>query len=167
METPKGSLFADLLTEEHLVIVKRAMARRLRDPQLAEDAVQDVFEAVGNSIARFDERMGSFEGWLLGFVEYVARAAWRRQLALPEPHGDLPPTPWEDVPRGPLPTRVLDAINALRPRDRRLLVLRVVEEWPAAAVGEELGMTETNVNTTAKRVLERLSRRIDPADLCH
>ncbi|MGE0029342.1 MAG: RNA polymerase sigma factor [Thermoleophilia bacterium] len=167
METPRGSLFADLLTQEHVAIVRQAMTRRLRDPQLAEDAAQDVFEAVGNSIERFDPSRGSFEGWLLGFVEYVARATWRRQLALPEPRGELPPTPWEDTPRGPLPARVLDAINALRPRDRRLLVLRVVEQWPAAAVGEELGMTETNVNTTAKRVLDRLSRRIDPADLCH
>lgn len=167
METPKGSLFADLLTQEHVVIVTRAMTRRLRDPQLAEDAVQDMFEAVGNGIERFDERRGSFEGWLLGFVEYVARATWRRQLALPEPRGELPPVPWEDTTRSPLPPRLRDAIGALPLRHRRLLILRAVEGWPATAVGELLGMSETNVNTTLKRIIDRLNRRIDPGDLGH
>jgi DNA-directed RNA polymerase specialized sigma24 family protein len=79
METPRGSLFAELLTSEHVAVVKRAMIRRRPDAQLAEDAVQDVFVAVADSIDRFDRTRGSFEGWLLGFVEYVARATWRRR----------------------------------------------------------------------------------------
>ena len=41
------------------------------------------------------------------------------------------------------------------------------EGWPALAVAELLGMTETNVNTTFKRITDRLRRRLDPADLCH
>ena len=158
-------LLVDQLQPRHMTMVWRAMLRRLGDPELAEDATQDVFEQITKGYGRFDPQRGSFEGWLLGFVEFVARRAWARALALPQPRDDIADALVEDEPLPLLSPELRRAINGLPLRDRKLLILRGVEGWPAVAVGERLDMTATNVNTAFARICARLAKCLELPDV--
>jgi RNA polymerase sigma-70 factor (ECF subfamily) len=141
------------------------MLRRLRDAELAHDATQEVFFQVTRSYDRFDPERGTFEGWVLGFVDHVARRARERQSGLPRPQENLPERPADDERPAHLSPELRNAINGLPLRDRTLLFLRGVEGWPAISVAEHLGMTPTNVNTAFARVCARLAKRLELPDV--
>lgn len=169
MEPVPGS-FGDLLRREHIDAVWRMFRRRLRDEQLAWDATQDLFERVRDRFDRFDPRRGSFEGWVLGFVENVAREVRRRErrhLPLEAVDADARRRPWIEPDREPfpdLPAALAREIDALSERDRTILVLRV-EGWRSVAIGELLGMSPTNVTTRLTRIRQRISRRLELPDV--
>lgn len=157
-----------LVRREHIDKVYRAMRVRLHDSQLAWDATNDLFVvALSPSTTSFDPARGSFEGWLLGLVRFVAMRAWQREMRRPEPIADvierLDRTAW-DLPEPSLPhisDELRTAIGALGERERALLFLRAVEGWSSRAVGEHLGMTETAVTTGYKRVRARLAAMME------
>lgn len=51
---------------------------------------------------------------------------------------------------------LLDALRTLGPLDRAVVVLRYWEDRSVADTAHDLGLTETNVRTRARRALERL-----------
>lgn len=161
MGTPGSPLLDDRLEQRHHDMISRAMRARLGDPELARDATQDLLERITRDFHRFDPARGTFEGWIMGYVNFTVRAARRRNRALPVPDGDLAEVTVEDPRVQRLPPEWQQAINGLPVRDRRLLMLRVVEGWPAEAVGDALGMSATNVNTRLWRICIRLQRRLE------
>lgn len=165
MAPERRTLLVDRLEHHHIVLVRRAMRRRLGNAELAKEAAQDVFLKVAADYEKFDPERGSFEGWLLGFVEFTAREVWRRELAQPEPRADLPEVSAEAEPLPAISPDLAAAVNALPARDRALLVLRAIEGWPAVAVAERLGMSTTNVNTAFARVCARLAKRLELPDV--
>ncbi|MBJ7454968.1 MAG: sigma-70 family RNA polymerase sigma factor [Thermoleophilia bacterium] len=165
MAPERRTLLVDRLEHDHIALVLRAMRRRLGNAELAHDATQEVFLRVTRNYASFDPARGSFEGWLLGFVEFTAREYWRREVGRPEPRGELPDGPAESEPLPAISPDLAAAVNALPVRDRALLVLRAIEGWPAVAVGERLGMSTTNVNTAFARVCARLAKRLELPDV--
>jgi len=156
-------LLDDRLEQRHHDMISRAMRARLGDPELAQDATQDLLERITRDFERFDPALGTFEHWIMGYVRFTVLEVRRRHRALPIPHADLPEVSVEDPRVQRLPPEWRQGIAALPLRDRRLLFLRVVEGWPAETVGEALGMSATNVTTRMLRISRRIRKRFESA----
>jgi RNA polymerase sigma-70 factor (ECF subfamily) len=155
----------ELVTHELVSAVFRAMRRRLwDDPELAADATQELFASVTRAFGRFDPTIGSFGGWVYGFVDRTARRARERAQRRAVPVERVPEAAIPDELSEAIDEGLRAAINELPERDRRLLILFGVEGWPASAVADELGMTPSNVTTRFARLRARLLRHCRPME---
>ena len=75
------------------------------------------------------------------------------------PGNHIAPESFPDLPRD---LRI--EIQALEPRDRKILTLKA-EGWPSRAIAERLGTTPTNVTTRLSRIRDRLARRLELPDV--
>jgi RNA polymerase sigma-70 factor (ECF subfamily) len=58
--------------------------------------------------------------------------------------------------------KVRAALDALRPADREILVLRFLEQMSVAEIAAILGLGEDTVRTRQRRALERFERQLAP-----
>lgn len=126
----------------HADVVYRVALRLLADPDAAEDVLQDVFVGLPHALRAYEEQ-GSFEAWLKRVTVRTALMKRRsedrrRQDALddaalvPERQGAIDPTDR---------LAIRAAIEAL-PRELRVVfVLKEVEGYSHAEVGQFLGIT--------------------------
>lgn len=170
---PESRSLDELVTPRLINRVYVVMRSRLRDQTLAEHATMELFELIVARHERYDPRRG-FEAWVMGFVDFVARNAARRDrrrrlhdVPLTEDIQDLEADPTAQIAAfRHLSDEWRRAFASLSMRDRRLIVLRTLEGLPASAVADRLGMTVTNVNTSYRRACARLERELrlpDPA----
>jgi RNA polymerase sigma-70 factor, ECF subfamily len=174
--------------------------RMLGSVDEAEDLVQETFLRAWRSYDAFEGR-SSVRTWLYRIATNVCLTALERRGRRPLPSGlggptDDPEAPLEaarEVPwLQPLPDVLVAqdqdpaavtasrtsvrlafvaALQYLSARQRAMLILRDVLEWPAAEVAELLGMTTTAVNSGLRRARAQLARAmpvedelIEPAD---
>jgi len=88
----------------------------------------------------------------------------RRNSELPADPTLLPEQPSDREADHATRLDLLDALAALSPHDRAVLVLRYWEDRSVADTAHDLGLTETAVRTRARRALQRLRPLLD-ADL--
>lgn len=166
----------------------RVALSHLADRALAEDVVQDAWLTVLRTIDRF-ERRSALRTWVIGIVVNLARSRARaehRTVGLPaeadEPsvdrarflpldhprwprHWAVEPVPWptpEDHMLAAETRRiVLDAIAALPPSQREVVVLRDLEGMPAEDVCNVLGLTDTNQRVLLHRARSRVRAAIE------
>lgn len=152
--------------------------RMLRQPQAAEDAVQDAFLNAYRGIARY--RGGSFRSWLLRIVmnscyDAIRRSRRRPSVSLEERAGEGKgeDVPWEPAEPGPGPEelairkeqqRVLSALLLeLPPQQRAVLVLTDVQglsyEEVSGATGEPLGTVKSRLSRARARLRDLLRSR--------
>ena len=139
----------------HRPYLVRFALRKLRDPALAEDAVQDVIEAVLSGRARFAGR-AALRSWLTAILKHKIVDVLRRDahhVSLDDGDDDEHPSrdvacdrpgPEEIAARREELAHVLDGIARLPPTLRDAIMLRVVEEQPTAKVCAKLGISEEN-----------------------
>ena len=150
----------------HRAYLVRFALRKLRDPALAEDAVQDVIEAVLSGRARFGGR-SSLRSWLTAILKHKIVDAVRRDAghaSLDEIDGDGEPQaiacerprPDELAEQRQELANALAAIERLPATLRDAIVLRVVEERPTAQVCAELGISEENLFVRVHRARRQL-----------
>lgn len=129
----------------------------------AEDVVHDVVVRVlkgGRAAAAVDAPAA----YLRRAVGNECISRWRR-TAHEVVMAELP-----DRPRPPHDETVLerlalaDAVAALTDRQRRVIVLTVLDDRPDAEVAALLGISEVTVRTTRSRALARLRDRLTAAD---
>jgi RNA polymerase sigma-70 factor (ECF subfamily) len=137
------------LYREHGAALYRLAYRLTGTPQDAEDVVHDVFVGLPEALERYKER-GSFTGWLKRVTARVAlmrlrRGKRRREVAL---EATLPSV---DPPPDPAGMALRVAVDALPDPLRSVLVLKEIEGYSHAEVGQLLG-----ISTGASRV--RLNR---------
>jgi len=137
------------LYREHGAALYRLAYRLTGTPQDAEDVVHDVFVGLPDALERYEER-GSFIGWLKRVTARVAlmrlrSVKRRREVAL---EATLPSV---DGPPDAAGTALRVAVDALPNPLRSVLVLKEIEGYSHAEVGELLG-----ISTGASRV--RLNR---------
>jgi RNA polymerase sigma factor (sigma-70 family) len=123
------------------------LARRiLRDPELAEDAVQDAFLAIWRTASRFDRTRASAPGWVMTLVhrravDIVRREQSRRTDLLDEaaPTGADEPSAedaaWLRLER----ERVQEALRLLPPAQRETLELAYYGGLTQTQLAERLG----------------------------
>lgn len=152
----------------------RALARRyVSDPAEVDDVVQDVWVTFVQHLDRIHEPAAT-RGWL---VRVLTHTAWRAQakarrsvptadLREEAAHHDTEDTALRRVRCEELRARLTPALRALRPDDRRLVVLLAGTERPdyrrvSALVNRPIG----SIGPTRQRALARLRRQPSLADL--
>lgn len=131
----------------------------LRDPDDAEEAVQEAFERAWRQRASCRNAEAPL-GWLVQITRNEALRLWasRRRRREAERAGEAPEGMADD-PRleAVLPDlSVEDTLAALRPEDRAIVRLRYLSDVPQAAVAAALGMPEMTVGVRLHRARKRL-----------
>ena len=151
----------------HRAYLFRFAQRKLRDQALAEDAVQDVFEAVLSGRASFEGR-AALRSWLTAILKNKIVDVLRRharfesldddesgehvalEVACPRPQPD------EVAEQRILLARALARIDALPPGLRETFRMRVLEEQSTACVCRTLGISEDNLFVRMHRARKHL-----------
>jgi RNA polymerase sigma-70 factor, ECF subfamily len=152
----------------------------------AEDLVQETLLRAWRAYDRFDEQRASLRTWLHRIATNACLTALEKRRRRPLPSGLGPPgddpdaafmpgleVPWlQPIPdamfgaddpaavlvaRGRLRLAMVAALQLLPPRQRAILILRDVLDWPAADVAEALGTTLAGVNSALQRARARLA----------
>jgi RNA polymerase sigma-70 factor (ECF subfamily) len=118
--------------------------RVLRDPSLAEDAVQEAFLHVWRSAARFQPERGKAGTWVLTFVHRRAVDLVRREeRRRGEPAGSAPPATVpgadEDADRRSKREIVQDALSRLPAEQREAIELAYYGGYTQSELAERLG----------------------------
>jgi RNA polymerase sigma-70 factor, ECF subfamily len=170
-------------------VVFAAALRASRDRSVAAEVVQDTFLTLWNRAERFDPSRGALPAWLLTIARNRAidhlRSAARHQLAgsfasfghdaddhsiddwlmtagrlvaaaAPEPAPEIALTDKET--RGSID----DALDALTPLERSVIVLAYDEGLSQSEIAGRLGWPIGTVKTRTRRALRRLRDRLDP-----
>ncbi len=143
---------------------------RARVGEHAADLTAEVFARAWLARGRFrDEGGGSAAPWLLGIAANALRESLhkaaveskaRRKLGLPP--ALVPDDGLEALEeRLSLPAAALRAIRDLRPSEREILTLRVVEERPYREIAERLGCTSQAARLRVSRALRRLHATVE------
>lgn len=126
------------------------LARRLsRSADEGRDLMQDTFVRAARHVASVPEGAVGEEAWLVRVMINIARDRWRRTAARAR-HGaassGLHPLPAAD-PESALIARavVWEALAALPPRRRAVIVMYELEGATIPAIAETLGVTQVTV----------------------
>lgn len=155
----------------------RFARRRIRDDDLAEDAVQDALAAAIANRASF-QGQSAVRTWLIGILNHKIQDTFRREgryVAMDDgdercgagalerlaavqagPEND----PADLVASARLGEALLDEIAALSPTLREVFVLQVLDGLSTAEVCRQLGITEANCWVRLHRARRRLAARM-------
>lgn len=161
----------------HRGAMLRFARRRIRDDDLAEDAVQDALAAAIANRASF-QGQSAVRTWLIGILNHKIQDTFRREsryvalddgeercgaaaldrfaAAQPGPGND----PADLVASARLGEALLDEIAALSPTLREVFVLQVLDGLSTAEVCRQLGITEANCWVRLHRARRRLAQRM-------
>src|SRR5690606_3025225 len=182
--TPSAAGFAmQVPSPSELVAHRGAMLRfarrRIRDEDLAEDAVQDALLAALSNRSSF-QGQSALRTWLIGILNHKIQATFRREgryvPVADNSRGDAGPAagldrradgqssgaddPAPNVASGRLCDALLDEIEALPPTLKDVVVLQVLEARETGDVCRELGITEANCWVRLHRARKRLAERM-------
>jgi RNA polymerase sigma factor (sigma-70 family) len=147
----------------------QAGRRHCRTTEEAEDAVQDALISAGERLGglREDERL---EGWLVRVVASACRRLSRGQkndASRHEPADDDAPDllrdedPERSAERRELGQVLERTLLTLSPADRSIVLLSELEDFSAAEIATELGMTAGAVRTRLSRLRARLTATLE------
>ena len=145
-----------------------------RDPQLAQDVVQDVFLQVYRGIGGFDPQR-PFAPWFMRSVVHAALKAARkaaRRLPAASLPGDEPaadeawlqswltgqPSVEAQIENTEFEREIWNAMNALSPRQRAVIVQRYFLEMSEKEMARELGAAPGTVKWLLNAARERLRK---------
>jgi RNA polymerase sigma-70 factor (ECF subfamily) len=180
-------VFADLVDSWSGVMLRVALAH-VDSRAVAEEVVQDAWLTVIRGFERF-ERRSALRTWVLGIVVNVARArarAERRAVPVALELGDravessrfrpsdaerwrdhwaVGPVPWavpeDELLAGEARQVMLEAIAALPPAQREVLVLRDLEGEGTTETCNALGLTDTNQRVLLHRARSRVRNALE------
>jgi RNA polymerase sigma-70 factor (ECF subfamily) len=145
--------------------------RVLRDPTLAEDAVQDAFLAIWRSAGGFDPRRASARTWLLTLVhrravDLVRREECRRRGAPESPEQLGAPATDEEAAVRAQRRSVQQALAQLPHEQRELLELAYYGGFTQSELARRLGLPLGTIKSRMFTGLGRLRELLpDPADV--
>ncbi|HEY6115602.1 MAG TPA: sigma-70 family RNA polymerase sigma factor [Candidatus Dormibacteraeota bacterium] len=178
----------ELLRRYHGALMRLAMTY-VQNPQIAEDVVQDAWLTAIRSLDSFAGR-SSLKTWISGIVINIARAKRRKESRLvslgsvfsdfagrrkptvdPSRFGrdgawrELPRV-WENVPESSLIEketlgRIKEAIDALPPKHREVIVLRDVGQLDASEVTSVLGISPENQRVRLHRARAAVRKSLE------
>jgi RNA polymerase sigma-70 factor (ECF subfamily) len=144
----------------YLSPIHRHCYRRLGNREAAEDATSQVFTKVLAALPRFDERAGSFRGWLFTIAEHVLidyYRATRGHHALEEADFvvDDSPSPEELAVRADTERGLRKAVAQLPDRQRQVVELRLAG-LTGPEIGRVLGCRAKTVDVAQFRAVAKL-----------
>ncbi|HLH77988.1 MAG TPA: RNA polymerase sigma factor [Candidatus Binataceae bacterium] len=154
------------LYRDHHERILRLCRVMLADEQSAQEITQEVFLRSYQRMAVGEQPL-SWGAWLTRVAANacrdVRRSAWCRRLSPRVELEEIPLEPGHDTPehsleRQELCRRVWQQCLRLPRRQREVLVLRRLEQWPIEEVAEALGLSEGAVKRHLFRALQRLRK---------
>jgi RNA polymerase sigma-70 factor (ECF subfamily) len=143
--------------------VTAIIRRRVVEPEIAEELVQDVFVAAWQSALGYRSDLGDPELWLLGITRHKLQDHWRRVGRIAETVG----IPWEGAPReAPLPhpevrLSIAQALGRLSIDQRRVIDLiyatGLTFREASRVLGVPVGTVKSRVNAALGRMKAYLS----------
>jgi RNA polymerase sigma-70 factor (ECF subfamily) len=179
-------VFSELVDHWGQVMLRLALSR-VESRAVAEEVVQDAWLTVLRSLDRY-ERRSTFRTWVLGVVVNVARSRARTERRaiplssdwepsvdqarfLPATHSQWPHhwaiepaawrTPEDQLLAGEIRRIILEAIDALPPAQREVIVLRDVEGMPSIDVCNTLALTDTHQRVLLHRARSRVRTALE------
>lgn len=158
--------FAELY-EYHFARVYAYIVRRVRDRAETEDLTSEVFHHALANLQRFEWRGIPFAAWLYRIAANLISDRWQRLGR--EPLADEPEqiasaqasnAELEDVERR---ATLFGLVETLPAEQRRVVVLRFVEEKSIKEVAREIGKSEGAVKQLQFRALSALRTRMEGA----
>lgn len=187
LQSGDAGAFGEIVDRWSSAMLRLALAH-INNHAVAEEVVQEAWLTMLRSLERF-ERRSALRTWVLGIVVNLARSRRRaeRRLVpltadegepaveparfLPADHPRWPhhwavePTPWrtpeEDLLAAESRKVIDEAIAALPPVQREVLVLRDVEGLTAADTCNILGLTDTNQRVLLHRARARVRQALE------
>jgi RNA polymerase sigma factor (sigma-70 family) len=137
--------------------------RILRDPALAQDAVQEAFLAAWRTAAAFDHRRGTASTWLMTLVhrravDVVRREDRRRASPLEDAPVAAGDSTDEEVELREQRRKVQEALEVLTPAERESLELAYYGGLSQSEIAEKLGLP---LGTVKSRMFSGLGRLRD------
>jgi RNA polymerase sigma-70 factor (ECF subfamily) len=149
-----------LLYGRYVDAIHRHCYRRLSSREAAEDATSQVFTQALAALPRFDERGGSFRGWLFTIANHVLADQFRtarmhRPIEAADDVPDAAPSPEElalaaDAGRG-----LREVLPQLPDQQRRVIELRLAG-LTGPEIGRVLGCRAKTVDVAQFRAVARL-----------
>jgi RNA polymerase sigma-70 factor (ECF subfamily) len=157
--------FADLY-ELNFERVYAYVVKRVHDRAEAEDVTAEVFHQALANLKRFEWRGIPFAAWLFRIAANLLSDRWQRtgkEVANEEAieSAQISPTEIEEVERRATLFRLVDTLPA---EQRRVVVLRFVEQKSIKEVAKEVRKTEGAVKQLQFRALTSLRARMEGAD---
>ncbi len=142
--------------------------RHCASEEHARDAVQDALLAAGEHLEDF-RGDGSVEGWLVRMVGRACSRMRRGRKNNPALHSDVAdlqisvpdPNPEEQAFRAELAEALGEALLALPPLDRAVVLLTDAEGYKGPEVADALGLTHDAVRSRLARVRRKLREALD------
>lgn len=154
----------EVLTARYQGMVLATCARILRSPADAEDAAQETFLKLARHASQIRSNLGA---WLhaaaMGSaVDLVRRAGAvrRSERRAARPEAADTPSPADSILWGELEPVLDEALGALDPDDRDLLVSRYLCARPQRDLAHELGVSKGTVSRRMDRALSRLNAQL-------
>lgn len=148
----------DAFVRRHDGWVRQVVYATVGRPAMVDDVVQNVWAGVWQQIATLSDP-GRWRGWLYRLAKNTAIDAGKRHARergrLVGLNGDDPATlrtdPARQVAQGEQQQRVLRAIRGLPDHYREPFILRHLQDWSYAEIGDALGMPVDTVETRLVR----------------
>jgi RNA polymerase sigma-70 factor (ECF subfamily) len=159
--------FAELY-ENNFERVYAYVVRRVGDRAETEDLTSEVFHHALANLRRFEWRGTPFAAWLFRIAANLISDRWQRsnREQVAEEPGQIESAParaaeFEDVERRAMLFRLVDTLPT---EQRRVVVLRFVQEKSIKEVAREIRKTEGAVKQLQFRALSSLRARLEGAD---
>jgi len=154
------------LAERYTPAARRLARLFLRDPDDADDAVQDGLLSAWRALDRFDLRR-PFRPWLLRIVLNAARDLRRRRVVrrtepVPETQASRIAGPDRETERTLLRTRLDAALATLPERQRLAVTMFDAEGYPHAEIAALLGVPEGTVRSDVFHARRALRKELAP-----
>ena len=138
------------LYEEHHVRVEQTALRILKDPHVAEDAVQNTFLQVIRHFDKISEIPCKKLGfWLISIAKNEALMILRHKRR------EIPQEDWDtfsaDVSDPTSYNELVQLFSQLPPTSRAALEMRLINGYSGKEIAQHLGISESAVNTRISR----------------
>jgi RNA polymerase sigma-70 factor (ECF subfamily) len=137
----------------------------------ADDVAQEICMAVLGAIARYGDEPESFLPFVYGIAAHKVADHYRRagrdrsDPAADVPDGvDMSASPEQQIMAADLRDRLDQLLATLPPRQREILILRLVVGLSAQETATAVGLTPTAVRVTQHRALAKLRNALTPAE---
>jgi RNA polymerase sigma-70 factor (ECF subfamily) len=137
----------------------------------ADDVAQEVCLAVLGALPRYNDQAESFLPFVYGIAAHKVADHYRRagrdksEPAADVPDGiDLEATPEQQTVRADVRARLVRLLDTLAPRQREILVLRLIVGLSAQETAVAIGLTATAVRVAQHRALAKLRGSLAPSE---
>jgi RNA polymerase sigma-70 factor (ECF subfamily) len=154
--------FADLY-ERHFYRVYAYVVRRVKRHEEAEDVTADVFHQALKNLDRFEWRDSPFIAWLYRIAANAVTDRWQRNSKEGiTADGKIPEAAsMDDIERRAVLFELVDGLPA---EQRRVVMLRFVEQKSIRDISQELKKTEGAVKQLQFRALKQLRSQMEGAN---